>query len=49
MRRFCLRIGIPVGTIRNWEQGRWNPQGSAPFLLAMLDRDPRIAEYTLGN
>ena len=26
---FAHRIGIPVGTIRNWEQGRQSPQGPA--------------------
>jgi putative transcriptional regulator len=45
---FALRIGVPVGTIRNWEQGRRAPQGPARVLLALLDRNPRIVEETLG-
>ncbi|KFG70930.1 helix-turn-helix domain-containing protein [Microvirga sp. BSC39] len=45
---FARRVGVPVGTLRNWEQGRRSPQGPAP-LLALLDRNPRIVEETLGG
>jgi putative transcriptional regulator len=46
---FALRIGVPVSTIRNWEQGRRSPQGPARVLLALLDRNPRIVEETLAD
>ena len=46
---FARRIGVPVGTIRNWEQGRRAPQGPARVLLALLDRNPKIVEETLGR
>ncbi|MGF9759390.1 helix-turn-helix domain-containing protein [Microvirga sp. 0TCS3.31] len=46
---FARRIGVAVGTIRNWEQGRRSPQGPARVLLALLDRNPRIVEDTLGT
>lgn len=46
---FALRIGVPLGTIRNWEQGRRSPQGPARILLALLDRNPKIVEETLGG
>jgi len=46
---FARRIGVPVGTLRNWEQGRRSPQGPARILLALLDRNPKIVEETLGN
>jgi putative transcriptional regulator len=46
---FALRIGVPVGTIRNWEQARRAPQGPARVLLALLDRNPKIVEETLGR
>jgi putative transcriptional regulator len=46
---FARRIGVPVGTIHNWEQGRRLPQGPARILLALLDRNPRIVEETLGS
>jgi putative transcriptional regulator len=43
------RIGVPVATLRNWEQGHRKPQGPARVLLALLDRNPRIVEETLGQ
>ena len=46
---FALRIGVPVGTLRNWEQRRRSPQGPARILLALLDRNPRIVEEILGG
>jgi len=46
---FARRIGVPVGTIRGWEQGRRAPQGPARVLLALLDRNPRIVEETLSK
>jgi putative transcriptional regulator len=46
---FARRIGVPVATIRNWEQGRRSPQGPARVLLALLDRNPKIVEETLGR
>ena len=46
--RFAARIGVPVGTLRGWEQGRRQPEGPARVLLAMLDRNPRVVEETLG-
>jgi len=44
---FAARIGVPVATLRNWEQGHRSPQGPARVLLALLDRNPRIVEETL--
>lgn len=46
---FAKRIGVKVATLRNWEQGRRTPEGPARVLLAMLDRNPRIVEETLGR
>jgi putative transcriptional regulator len=44
---FALRIGVPVATLRNWEQGHRTPTGPARVLLALLDRNPPIVEETL--
>ncbi|WP_029015010.1 helix-turn-helix domain-containing protein [Niveispirillum irakense] len=44
---FSRRIGVSLGTLRNWEQGRRTPEGPARVLLALLDRNPRIVEETL--
>src|SRR4051794_40176516 len=46
---FARRIGVPVSTVRNWEQGHRSPQGPARGLLALLERNPRIVEEVLGG
>ena len=46
---FARTIGVPVGTLRNWEQGRRVPDGPARVLLALLDRNPSIVKDTLGE
>lgn len=46
---FALQIGVSVGTLRNWEQGRRFPDGSARVLLALLDKDPEIVARTLAK
>ncbi len=46
---FSRRIGVSASTLRNWEQGRRSPEGPARVLLAMLARNPRIVEETLGE
>jgi putative transcriptional regulator len=46
---FARRIGVAVGTLRNWEQGRRSPRGPARVLLALLDHNPRIVEDTFGT
>jgi putative transcriptional regulator len=46
---FSRRIGVSTGTLRNWEQGRRQPDGPARVLLAMLARNPRIVEEMLGR
>jgi putative transcriptional regulator len=45
---FANSIGVPVATLRNWERGHRSPQGPARVLLALLERNPRIVEDTLG-
>lgn len=37
---FAQRIGIELGTLRNWEQGRREPTGPAKALLTALKNDP---------
>jgi putative transcriptional regulator len=38
--RFAALMGISVGTLRNWEQGRRKPEGSARVLLHVVARHP---------
>jgi putative transcriptional regulator len=47
--RFAEIIGVSIGTLRNWEQGRRVPDGPARVLLAMLEKNPRIVEQVLAS
>lgn len=40
---FAERIGVPLDTVRNWEQGKRSPAGPARALLKVIDRDPETA------
>ena len=37
---FAARYHIPVGTLRDWEQGRGEPDQTARAYLAVIARDP---------
>jgi putative transcriptional regulator len=37
---FASRLGVPVETIRNWEQGKRMPRGPARALLAVIQHAP---------
>jgi putative transcriptional regulator len=37
---FASRLGVPVETIRNWEQGKRLPRGPARALLAVIAHAP---------
>jgi putative transcriptional regulator len=41
-RGFSDAIGVPVKTVRNWEQRRRTPTGPARVLLSLIARDPWI-------
>jgi putative transcriptional regulator len=38
--QFAALLGISVGTLRNWEQGRREPDGPARVLLQVAARHP---------
>ena len=46
---FASRIGVPIETVRNWEQGKRSPRGPARALLKLLDHAPDVAFSVLGN
>ena len=37
---FAARLGVPVETVRNWEQGKRAPRGPARALLAVIAHAP---------
>ena len=39
---FARAIGVPAGTVRQWEQGRRQPTGAARVLLALIAQNPSI-------
>lgn len=40
--KFAHLVGISVGTLRNWEQGRRHPEGPARVLLRVADLHPEV-------
>ena len=46
---FARAIGISVHTLRNWEQGRRQPEGPAIALLRIAARHPRIIRENLES
>ena len=40
---FAARIGVPIETVRNWEQGKRSPRGPARALLKVIDKAPDVA------
>lgn len=46
---FAEALGISVGTLRNWEQGRRMPDGPALSLLRIAARHPRIIRSNLES
>ena len=46
---FAKSIGVPLGTLMNWEQGRRRPEGSARMILALIEKRPSIVQEELGR
>ena len=46
---FAARLGVPVETIRNWEQGKRSPRGPARALLAVIAHAPETVFAALGG
>lgn len=45
---FAERYGLPVGTVRDWEQERRSPDRAAVVLLSIIDRNPDVVAETLA-
>src|SRR3954453_18154607 len=46
---FAPRLGVPVETIRNWEQGKRVPRGPAGALLAVIAHAPETVFAALAS
>lgn len=46
---FAAKLGVPVETVRNWEQGKREPRGPARALLKVIERAPDLAFAALAR
>jgi putative transcriptional regulator len=47
--QFAEKLGVPVETIRNWEQGKRAPRGPARALLAVIAHAPETVFAALAK
>ena len=45
---FATTYRIPVGTLRDWEQRRKNPDATARAYLIVIDKDPKAVAALLN-
>ena len=45
---FAATFHIPVGTIRDWEQGRYEPDAAARAYLRVIAREPSVVRRALA-
>ena len=46
--QFSAAFALPVGTVRDWEQGRKRPDAPARALLRVIEREPEAARGALA-
>jgi putative transcriptional regulator len=46
---FAARFQIPLGTLRDWEQGRAEPDQPTRAYLKVIARDPEAVRRALGS
>ncbi|MBV8167240.1 MAG: helix-turn-helix domain-containing protein [Alphaproteobacteria bacterium] len=46
-RQFAARFHLPLGTIRDWEQGKHLPDRAAQMLLTVIARNPNAVARAL--
>lgn len=44
---FAARYGFTVGAVRDWEQGRYQPDQASRAYLLVIDREPEAVERAL--
>ena len=47
--QFAALLGVPVGTVKDWEQGRRKPGSAARTLLVLMERAPAETLAALGK
>ena len=47
--QFAQRFRVPLGTLRDWEQGRREPDAPAMALLRIIEREPAAAMRALAG
>ncbi len=47
--QFAARFHLPLGTVRDWEQGAHRPDKAAQVLLTIIARDPDAVTRALEN
>lgn len=46
---FALRYGLEVASLRNWEQGRTQPEAAVRVLFRVIERRPEAVEAALSD
>jgi putative transcriptional regulator len=46
---FAVRFHIPLGTLRDWEQGRKEPDAAARAFLVVIAREPETVQRALAT
>jgi putative transcriptional regulator len=44
---FARRFGFGLATVRDWEQGRYQPDQAARSYLRVIEREPEVVERAL--
>lgn len=47
--KFADKYGFSVGTLRNWEQGRRQPDGAARTLLLLIENNSKMVDDILDS
>lgn len=47
--QFAERFHLRLGTVRDWEQGKKEPDSAAKVLLRVIDRNPEAVDQALAH
>lgn len=46
---FARRFGFPLGTLRDWEQDRYQPEASTRTLLLVIEKNPDLVASVVAT